>query len=196
MQTIAFFLEELSAKVMLEGFIKTHFPEAETRVSLQYKVHEGKQDLENHLENRLKFWQTPETTFIIMRDQDSGDCHAIKQKLKEKCRNARQPVIIRIACHELESFYLGDPAAIEKGLGIHKIEKRTRRKIFNAPDTIDQPSKQLEAITNNRYQKIDGSRKIAPYLNPAVNTSKSFNVLYKTLCLLLADDTSSVEAAS
>jgi hypothetical protein len=194
MKTIVFFLEELSAKIMLEGFIQTAFPGVEQRISLQYKVHEGKQDLENHLEKRIKFWKTPETTFVIMRDQDSGDCYVIKQKLSKKCVIAGRPeAIIRIACHELESFYLGDPSAIEKGLGIIKIRKHNRRKIFNSPDTIEQPSKQLESITNGIYQKIDGSRKIAPYLNPATNTSKSFCVLYKTLCKLLVDDASSKE---
>jgi hypothetical protein len=44
MKILVFFLEEFSAKVMLEGFITAHFPGAEQKVSLQYKVHEGKQD--------------------------------------------------------------------------------------------------------------------------------------------------------
>jgi hypothetical protein len=186
MKTVVFFLEEISAKVMLEGFIKTNFPGADQKFSLKYKVHEGKQDLENHLEKRIKYWKTPETVFVVIRDQDSGDCHVIKQKLKDKCESAGHPeAIVRIACHELESFYLGDPAAIEKGLGIHNIRKHDRKKLFISPDSINQPSKQLSYITKNKYQKIDGSRKIAPYLNPLINTSKSFNVLYKTLSQLL-----------
>jgi hypothetical protein len=186
MKTIAFFLEELSAKVMLEGFIKAHFNYDPAEFDLQYRVHEGKQDLENHLERKIKFWKTPDTVFIVMRDQDSGDCLAIKKKLKKKCKAAGHPdAIIRIACHELESFFLGDPAAIEKGLGIHNLMKHDRRKLFQQPDSIDQPAKQLAYITKNKYQKIDGSRKIAPCMNPAINTSNSFNVLYKTLCQLL-----------
>ncbi|MDR2134048.1 MAG: DUF4276 family protein [Treponema sp.] len=188
MKTIAFFLEELSAKVMLEGFINAHFRYDPAEFDLQYRVHEGKQDLENHLENRIKYWKTPDTVFVVMRDQDGGDCLAIKRKLKVKCEAAGHPeAIVRIACHELESFYLGDPAAIEKGLEIHHIGKHDRRKLFRQPDSIDQPSKQLAYITKNKYQKIDGSRKIAPCLNPAINTSKSFNVLYSTLCRLLED---------
>ncbi|MDR2786417.1 MAG: DUF4276 family protein, partial [Treponema sp.] len=175
---------------MLEGFIKARFRHDPAQFNLQYYVYEGKQDLENHLENRIRYWKTPETVFVVIRDQDSGDCHAIKRTLKAKCEAAgRRDAIVRIACHELESFYLGDPAAIEKGLEIHHIWKHDRRKLFKQPDSIDQPSKRLAYITGNKYQKIDGSRKIAPYLNPAVNTSKSFNVLYKTLCLLLEDGT-------
>jgi hypothetical protein len=45
----------------------------------------------------------------------------------------------------------------------------------------------ITIVTKNKYQKIDGSRKIAPYLNPRTNTSKSFNALYKTLSRLLTD---------
>jgi hypothetical protein len=188
MKTIAFFLEELSAKVMLEGFIRSHFNYDPAEFNFQYRVHEGKQDLENHLERRIKYWKTPDTVFVVMRDQDSGDCLAIKKSLKVKCNAAGQPdSIVRIACHELESFYLGDPAAIEKGLEIHNLIKHDRRKLFRQPDSIDQPSKKLAHITKNKYQKIDGSRKIAPFLNPAINTSKSFNVLYRTLCQLLGD---------
>jgi hypothetical protein len=144
--------------------------------------------LENHLEMRIKYWKMPETMFVVMRDQDSGYCSVIKRKLKEKCKAAGHPeAIVRIACHELESFYLGDPDAIEKGLEIHNIRKHDRRNLFREPDSIDQPSKKLMYITRNKYQKIDGSGKIAPFLNPLINTSKSFNVLYKTLNQLLAD---------
>jgi hypothetical protein len=183
MTTIAFFLEEPSAKVMLEGFIGANFNYDPAEYDLRFIVHEGKQDLENHLERRLKGWHLPNTVFLVMRDQDSGDCKAIKQGLLKKCRNAGHPdTIIRIACHELESFYLGDPAAIEKGLELTNMVKRNNRNKFKEPDKVDQPSKALKTLTKKKYQKIDGSRRIAPFLNPAINQSHSFNVLYQSLC--------------
>jgi hypothetical protein len=188
MKTIAFFLEEPSAKVMLEGFIAANFKFDPTEYSVRYVVHEGKQDLENHLEHRLKGWRTPDTIFLVMRDQDSGDCKVIKQGLLKKCHQAGHPgAIIRIACHELESFYLGDPAAVEKGLGLADIVKRSNRGIFREPDRIDQPSKALKILTKKRYQKIDGSRRIAPCMNPAINKSHSFNMLYQSLCKIFQD---------
>jgi hypothetical protein len=187
MKTVAFFLEELSAKVMLEGFINAFIPYDPEKYDIRYVVHEGKQDLENHLEHRLKLWRTPNTVFIVMRDQDSGDCTVIKQKLLKKCSDAgHSDAVVRIACHELESFYLGDPAAVEKGLEISNIVKRGNRKIFNEPDKVDQPSKALKIATVNRYQKIDGSRRIAPLLNPDTNRSHSFKVLYKSLCKIFS----------
>jgi hypothetical protein len=186
MKTVVFFLEERSAQVMLEGFINARFKYDPAEFDVRYCVHEGKQDLENHLERRLRGWRLPDTLFVVIRDQDSGDCRVIKQKLKEKCEAAGHPeAIVRIACHELESFYLGDPSAIEKGLEIHNIRKHDSRKLFREPDSIDRPSKQLAYITRNKYQKIDGSRKIAPFLNPQTNRSHSFMVLYKTLYAIL-----------
>lgn len=186
MKTIAFFLEERSAQVMLEEFIKTHFTFDPAEYDFRYVVHEGKQDLENHLERRLKGWRTPNTVFLIMRDQDSGDCKMIKQKLRKKCNDAGHPdAIIRIACHELESFYLGDPAAVEKGLNLTNIVKKNNQRIFKEPDNVDQPSRALEQYTNRNYQKVDGSRRIAPFLDPKMNKSHSFNVLYDSLCQIL-----------
>jgi hypothetical protein len=186
MKTIAFFLEERSAQVMLEEFIKTHFTVDPAEYNFCYVVHEGKQDLENHLERRLKGWRAPNTVFLIMRDQDSGDCEIIKQKLLKKCSDAGHPdVIIRIACHELESFYLGDPVAVERGLNLTNIVKKNNQKVFRNPDKVDRPSKALEQYTNKNYQKVDGSRRIAPFLNPKINKSHSFNVFYKSLCQIL-----------
>jgi hypothetical protein len=128
MKTIAFFLEELSVKIMLEGFINAHFNCDPAEFDFRYCVHEGKQDLERNLERRLKGWLLPNTVFVIIRDQDSGDCTIIKQSLYKKCEDAGHPeAIVRIACHELESFYLGDPAAVEQGLGLKNIAKRRNK---------------------------------------------------------------------
>jgi hypothetical protein len=91
MKTIAVFLGDPSAKVMLEGFINAHFNYDPAEFDFRYCVHEGKQDLDKHLKNRIKYWKTPETVFVVMRDQDSGDCLAIKRKLKAECEAAGRP---------------------------------------------------------------------------------------------------------
>jgi hypothetical protein len=46
-----------------------------------------------------------------------------------------------------------------------------------APDNIIKPSDELIKLTKKNYQKISGSRVIAPYLDLADNKSKSFIVL-------------------
>jgi hypothetical protein len=65
-----------------------------------------------------------------MRDQDSGDCKVIKDILRTKCVNADKPEsIIRIVCHELESFFLGDLPAVGKGLNLANISRYQNQKV-------------------------------------------------------------------
>lgn len=44
-------------------------------------------------------------------------------------------------------------------------------------DVLGSPANELSRLTNNIYDKVSGSREIAPYLNLETNCSKSFNVL-------------------
>jgi hypothetical protein len=187
MKNIAFFLEEMSAEEMLKRIIDKRFPNAKPEANkfhITYHSHQGKQDLEKNLECRLKHWKKPNTVFIIIRDQDSENCKTIKNNLRNICAKAGKTdseTIIRIACHELETFYLGDYSAIEKAFKIKNIKKKASSKIFNNPDEkVSQPSKEIAKIVKN-YAKINGSRIIAEFLEPNKNKSNSFRVLYKSL---------------
>jgi len=112
-KTLVFFLEEPSAKEMLTALLPKILP---PEIDSRFIVFQGKQDLEKNLLKRLRGWRVPESGFIVLRDQDSGDCHTIKRKLSVICSEAEKEVLVRIACHEMESFYLGDLSAVEKGL--------------------------------------------------------------------------------
>ena len=61
---------------------------------------------------------------------------------------------------------------LEKNL---KTKQQGRK--FRNPDTLDNPADELFRLTNNKYDKVSGSRAIGPYLNLKSNTSKGFNVL-------------------
>lgn len=189
MPTLVFFLEEPSAREMLEGVLARLLPEI---VEVRYVVFEGKQDLEKQLERRLKGWMLPDTSFIVMRDQDSGDCVKIKDNLAELCRRAGKPdALVRIACHELESFYLGDFPAIEKGLKLSGLVKREAGKSkFRDPDRLGNPSEELYKVTKKQYQKVLGSRAIGPHLSLEGNRSTSFNALLTGISRLLRNERS------
>lgn len=177
MSFLVCFLEEPSAKEMLKGVLPRILPED---VYIQYVVFEGKQDLEKQIERRLRHWQKPDSVFLIMRDQDSGDCMAIKQNLLKKViASGRQNVtMIRIACHELESFYLGDLEAVEIGLAINGLGKRQQKRKYRFPDSLSNAAGDLSKLTDKRYQKVAGSRAIGPYLKTdGSSQSHSFNVL-------------------
>lgn len=174
-KAIVFFLEEPSAKEMLQGLLPRLLP---CGVAVRYVTFQGKQDLEKNLEKRLKGWREPDSAFVIMRDQDSGDCRVIKEGLAKLCRQAgKEDALVRIACRELESFYLGDLAAVEKGLDVGGIRRQQQKRKFRSPDQLGSPSGELEKLTKNRYQKIAGSRAIGPHLSLEGNCSRSFNVL-------------------
>ena len=176
MRTLVFFLEEPSAEAMLKGVLPTLLPED---ISPVYIIFEGKQDLEKQIVRKLRAWKTPDTLFIILRDQDSGDCLSIKENLQEKCKEAhKEETLIRIACRELESFYLGELSAVEKGLGIPGLGARQMERKFRDPDRLEKPSEELRRLTKGVYQKVSGSKAIGPFLSSdGSNRSHSFRVL-------------------
>lgn len=182
MMTLVFFLEEPSAKAMLQGLL----PKIAPGVCAQYVVFEGKQDLEKRLSLRLRAWlQTESTRFIVMRDQDAGDCKAIKAALQDKCyRTGRTDVLIRIACHELESFYLGDLTAVAQAFARHGLAQKQQRSKYRTPDHLANPAEELKKLVPE-YQKLSGSRSIAPYMDPDNNRSASFNALVQGIRRLL-----------
>jgi len=126
------------------------------------------------LVQKLRGYINPEATFIILHDQDAADCQQVKAKLKQKCIEANKPhAIIRIACRELESWYLADLPAVEKAFLKSNLSSLQNKKKFRNPDKLGNPSKELLRLVPE-YQKINGSRLIAPHLNVENTRSRSF----------------------
>ncbi len=174
MSELVFLLEEESAKVMLEGLLPRLLPED---LTVRFIVFEGKQDLEKQLVRRLQGYCVPDARFVILRDQDAADCHAVKNGLLDKCKQTnRNHILVRIACCELENWYLADLAAVEQGLQLNGLAAKQDRSKYRTPDTLANATQELEKLTRYRYQKVGGSRAIGPYLNPDNNRSKSFAV--------------------
>ncbi|MGZ5006521.1 MAG: DUF4276 family protein [Methylobacter sp.] len=177
MSYLVFLLEEPSAAEMLKGVLPRLLP---AEITVKFIIFEGKQDLEKQLERRLKGWNQPNTAFLVMRDKDSGDCSIIKNRLIEKVMAAgkQDSTVVRIACSELESFYLGDLKAVEDGLHIANLAKKQSVKKFRMSDSLSNASEELIKLTNGKYQKVSGSREIGPHLKiDGSSRSRSFNVL-------------------
>jgi hypothetical protein len=171
---IVFFLEEPSAEAMLEGILPKLLPSGFIWRAI---VFEGKQDLEKRIGKRMRSYLNPEARFVVLRDQDAADCYILKNRLLEKCRQAsKNDTIVRIACHELESFYLADLAAIEKGFAIKGLTKLQDKEKYRSPDIHPKPSQILSSLVP-AYQKISGSRSIGPHLNLDNSRSLSFKNL-------------------
>lgn len=176
---LVFFLEEPSAQEMLKGLLPNFL---DKEIVPHYIVFEGKSDLEKQIVKRMKGWRKPKSQFVIMRDQDSGDCRIIKKNLVKKCKEAsKDEAIVRIVCRELESWYLGDLVAVEAGLGLKNLSRHQNKNKYRKPDSLGNPAEELKKLTNNAYQKISGSRAIAPHLSITNNRSHSFSVFVNKL---------------
>lgn len=171
---LVFFLEEPSAKALLERLLPRFL---DASITARYISFEGKQDLERQLERRLRGYINPDARFLIMRDQDShSDCKRLKSGLVEKCERAGKvgTFLVRIVCRELETFYLADLAAVEQGLHSAGLTKHQDTAKFRTPDHLGSPSRELAILTSGKYQKISGSRAIAPHLSIDNARSSSF----------------------
>ena len=177
MKELVFLLEEESAKSMLLGLLPRIL---DPQVQPRLMVFEGKQDLEKQLMKRLRGYMNPHARFIVLRDQDSTpDCKVVKAKLLGLCAQAgRQAVsLVRIACHELESFYLADLQAVEVALGVTGLATRQSSARFRTADRVQSPSRELGKLTHGAYQKVSGSRLLGPHLDLANHRSASFKNL-------------------
>lgn len=178
MKELVFLLEDRrSAEAMLNGLLPRILPPG---IKVRYIPFDGKQDLEKQLVRKLRGYQNPAAHFIVLRDQDSApDCRTVKAALVEKCREAGRSTtsLVRIACRELESFYLADLVAVETGLGLSGLEKLQKTRKFRAPDHLGSPCAELLRLTKGLYQKGEGSRKIGQHLDPENIRSDSFRNL-------------------
>jgi len=169
--TLVFFLEEPSAKAMLEGLLPRILPDG---WMARYVVFEGKQDLNKQLQRKLRGWQQPQCLFVVLRDQDSGECQKIKAELVQQCTEAGQPqTLVRIACHELESWYLGNLKAVQQVLNVPYLARQQNNRKYRSPDKLGNPSQELLKLTAQKYQKVGTSRQLGPHML-ADNTSISF----------------------
>lgn len=198
MPKIVFCLEERSAEAFLRSYLPRLFPKLYALgFSPIFLVFEGKSDLEKRIEKRLRGWIDPETQFVVMRDQDSGDCIAIKARLVTKCTDAGRPnSLVRIACQELESWYLGELAAVDNAFKRTNLAKLQFKANYREPDGLGNPKFELRKLTDQAYQPVAGSREIGrcASLDPTISKSTSFRVFFNGLTNLLVPAIESAEA--
>lgn len=174
MSTLVALVEEPSAALFLKAVLPSVLP---AEVQLQTIAFQGKQDLERGLVRKLRAWMRPDSKFLVIRDRDSEDCVIVKKRLENLCREAgREGVLIRIACGELESFFLGDLRAVGEAFG-KKVPSQNKGK-FGDPDRLGNAAEELGRLLSSSEQKLKWARTISPYLAlDGSNRSHSFNVL-------------------
>jgi hypothetical protein len=139
---------------------------------------------------------------VVLVDRDDDDCESLKGMLEKMAREAALPtktspdangcfqVLNRVVVEELESWFIGDPAALQKAFGsLPKINAAAG--IFRNPDnggTWEALHRFLTShgIYKSGFPKIDAARRIAPHMETAGNRSKSFQTFVSGLEAMLA----------
>ena len=171
MRRLIFLVEEYSMKVFLDGLLPRLIPGME----FLCVPHDGKPDLEKSIPRKLKAWREPGACFVVVRDNDGGDCLALKGRLVTLCQAAGRPdTLVRVVCQELEAWYLGDPAALAAAFeddGLAEIGSKAR---YRQPDDVTQPGKAIQQLIPS-FQKVGGAKAMASHLKAEANSSRSFH---------------------
>ncbi|MBK6745195.1 DUF4276 family protein [Ottowia sp.] len=173
---IIFLLEEPSMRVLLDDWLPRLFPGWVDGQHFQCVPHEGKSDLDRSIPRKLAAWRIPGDRFVIVRDNDNAHCIDLKAKLQALCAQSGRPeTLIRLVCQELESWYLGDLAALAAAFDQPKADTPAHRKRFAHPDDWQKPSVEVKRLVP-AFQKNSGARTMAQHLNSGNNHSKSLQV--------------------
>lgn len=179
MREWVFLVEGQAEKALLEAILPKLIPVDDPRRIIPF---EGKQDMEKQLVRRIRGYLNPNAIFFLLRDQDAHpDCKAVKARLVQLCRDAlARYFVVRISCREMESFFLADLAAVVKGLNepsLRNLAQKQASRNYRAPDRLASPSQELLRVTQGCYQKVSGTRAIAPHLDLENQRSDSFRHL-------------------
>ncbi len=176
-------VEEPSMEVFLRGILPAVLPDGfALDENCFIRAHEGKSHLQKEIPKKVRAYQhySKPVKVVVIQDQDSSDCIVLKQKLVQLVReNSSLPVLIRIACRELEAWYLGDMEALAKVYPNFKAEKYKNAAKFRNPDSCN-ASDELGKIIPN-FQKSAAAREMPAYMDFSSNRSISFLNLLKGL---------------
>ena len=168
---------------LLDGLLPRLFP----GLPFLCVPHEGKTDLERSIPRKLRAWHEPGVRFAVVRDNDGGDCRARKEALRGLCEAARRPhTLIRLACQELEAWYLGEPDALAEAFERDALRNLGRRARFRDSDAVVRPSDALEQLVPE-FQKVSGARRMARHLSRERNRSTSFQMLMEGIAAVAGD---------
>jgi len=181
---IIFLLEEKSMKALLDSFLPRVFSGWMEGQHFLCVPHEGKTDLEKSFPRKLKAWSIPNDRFVIVRDNDAGDCKLLKNRFMNLAKsNGRSDSLVRIIFQELESWYFGDLIALAAAFDKPSINSQPNRKRFSDPDRLIKPSNEIKRLLPT-FQKLGGARNLAEHLNINENTSCSFNAFFSGVARL------------
>jgi hypothetical protein len=184
-------VEELSMEVALEHLL----PQMLDDIDFEIRRLLCKDDLLNKLLPRLRGYRAwlPETwAILVLVDRDDNDCRRLKQQLEDAAAQAdlltktaagfgnRFHVANRIAIEELEAWFFGDWQAVQAAYP--RVSATVTQKAgFRDPDAITGGTWEVMERVLKRagyfksgLRKLELAREVAQHMDPARNSSGSF----------------------
>lgn len=187
-------LEEDSIKPVLDHILSELDPD-ENLLTRRFHVHHGKKKLLKMLPKLLKGYSNwilkPENEdyhILIIVDQDQDDCVELKNQILDYCReyNLLNRTKVRIPVTMIESWYFGDPNALE--LTFPKLKKLGigTKAIYRDPESRLDPARDLDREMKkvgyeHGYHKLAHAIDIAKHMQIGVNTANSFKVTIQAI---------------
>ena len=191
MDRLEFLVEEPSIAEVLKIILPKILPQGWIlNENFFVRPHQGKSDLKNSIPQKFKtFSKLPfNTGIIVVQDQDANDCRQLKRELIDLCNQNNSkpcPYRVRIVCHELESWYLGDVVALESVFPrLFKAKNYKNKDLCKHPDSVITPKRRLKKIFGD-YPQIETAKKIAAQMNVNNNKSDSFNQFKNDILALI-----------
>jgi hypothetical protein len=177
MAKIEILVEEPSMKAFLTILLPKVIPAPwELNHNFFIRSFEGKNDLQKNIPSKVKslsHWNREAVGVVIMQDQDSADCKALKQKIIDICEQSGNcQKLVRIVCRELEAWYIGDFVAVNQAYPQFEYQTLVGKAKYRNPDTCNAYDEIKKLIPE--FQKVGGAKKIAPFIDIENNKSSSF----------------------
>lgn len=185
----------------MESFLSELAPRLLGAIPFKLITFQGKQDLMKNLPARLEAYAKyfrEAYRLVVLVDRDQDDCRVLKAQLEAEATGAgllsrtvaRSPIytiVNRLVIEELEAWYFGDWQAVRAAYP--RVSPHVPQKVaFRDPDAIAGGTwEAFERILQSAgyhttgLRKIEAARTIAPYLEPANNSSRSFQVFRDTM---------------
>ena len=202
MRRLEVLVEEPSAEAALRHLLPKLVP-----VAVRWKIvnFRSKSKLLQELEARLRAYrarveQGENVRILVLVDRDDDDCLVLKRRLAAFTARAglstrsrpdgdgRFRVVNRIVVEELESWFLGDPAALRAAFPSLPATNPASAP-FRSPERGDWKTLhrylRKHGIYRGRYPKIDAAKRIAPRMDVTANRSPSFRQFRAGLAALV-----------
>lgn len=191
LENLIVFVEEPSMEAALEHLL----PKLMSGVDFEIRRFQSKDELLRKLPNRLRgynSWLPANWAILVLVDRDEDNCLVLKQTLEKMVvdaglvsmtagRNANHfQVATRIVIEELEAWFFGDWRAVQDAYP--RVPATLPQKVgFRDPDSI--PGGTWEALERvlkkagyftTGLRKMECARAVSQHMEPARNTSNSF----------------------